>query len=59
MVSVRLPIGTLAKLQKLADENSSNRCRYIINILVNASKTPTAQELEADFVEAFTFGEAE
>jgi hypothetical protein len=57
MVSVRLPIGTLAKLQKLADDKGMNRCRYIISTLVSVAQAPTAQDLESDLAEAFTFGE--
>lgn len=58
-ISVRLPIGTLTKLQKLADEKGVNRCRYIINTLVNVAQAPTTQELESDLSGAFSAGESD
>jgi predicted DNA binding CopG/RHH family protein len=58
-VGLRVPTEALNRLKELAAENKVSLYQFLTDILVNASKTPTAQELEADFVEAFTFGEAE
>jgi hypothetical protein len=36
MVSLRLPLDTIARLQELADKKGINRHQYIVNILTEA-----------------------
>jgi predicted DNA binding CopG/RHH family protein len=58
-VGLRVPTEALNRLKELAAENKVSLYQFLTDILVNASKTPTAQDLESDLAEAFTFGEAE
>jgi predicted DNA binding CopG/RHH family protein len=58
-VGLRVPTEALNRLKELAAENKVSLYQFLTDILVNASKTPTAQGLESDLAEAFTFGEAE
>jgi predicted DNA binding CopG/RHH family protein len=58
-VGLRVPTEALNRLKELAAENKVSLYQFLTDILVNASKTPTAQDLESDLAEAFTFGESE
>lgn len=58
-VGLRVPTEALNRLKELAAENKVSLYQFLTDILVNASKTPTAQDLESDLAEAFNTGEVE